>query len=295
MDRRSFISKSIVATAAVACYGLSESLAMAKPFVGKKKNRIGIQLYTIREYLDADFTGSLKKIANAGYTHVEAYGFDGNTFLGKTLKETKAIVSDLGMKLSGTHGGTYLLPADIHHKDWDYWRKSAPDMKAAGGKHIVQAFLPAENTLDELKRVADQFNKAGEICKNAGIKFGYHNHYTEFKQVEGQVILDVLLQNTDPNLVFFQLDMGHAVNGGGDILAYLRKYPKRFLSWHASDFKKGQGYVELGQGDVPYDELFKIAKSYGVTSLFMEHESGDDRFDICKRNFDFLAKYPWTK
>jgi sugar phosphate isomerase/epimerase len=300
MDRRSFINKSIVA--AVACYGLNGSLfsAMAantaEAAVFKNKNRIGIQLYSIREYLTDDFRGSLQKIADAGYAYAEAYGFDGSTFLGKSLKETNKILNDLGMQLSGTHGGTGVLPADVHAKEWDYWRKSAPEVKAAGGKHIVQAWLPAEPTLDALKRFAEQLNNAGEICKKAGVKFGYHNHNTEFKpEVEGHAVIDILLQNTDPKLVSFQFDLGHALNGGADLLAYLKKYPKRFIWWHASDFKRGQGYVELGHGDVPWDDLFKIAKSYGVEDLTMEHEDGADRFDICKRNFDFLAKYPWTK
>jgi sugar phosphate isomerase/epimerase len=299
MDRRSFITKGIAAAAA-AYYGLNSPVfsAIAANTANmensRNNNRIGIQLYSIREYLSDDFRGSLQKLANIGFSHAEAYGFDGNTFLGKTLKETSAIMKDLGMKLSGTHGGTGVLPKDVNAKEWDYWRKSALSMKEAGGNHIVQAWLPAEKTLDDLKGLTEQFNKAGEICKKSGIKFGYHNHYTEFKKVEGQVILNFLIENTDPSLVFFQLDMGHAVNGGGDILEYLRKYPKRFLSWHASDFKKGQDYTELGHGDVPYDELFKLAKSYGVEDLTMEHESGEDRFDICKSNFDFLAQYSWS-
>jgi sugar phosphate isomerase/epimerase len=150
--------------------------------------------------------------------------------------------------------------------------------------------------MDDLKRSAEQFNKVGEICKKTGLKFAFHNHDAEFKKVlDGKIVEDFLLENTDPDLVFFQIDLGHAINGGADIMEYMRKYPKRFLSWHASDFKRGQGYVELGHGDVPWDDLFKIAKSYGIEDLTMEHESGDDRFDICKRNFDFLAQYTWSK
>jgi sugar phosphate isomerase/epimerase len=296
MNRRNFINKSMAAV--IACYGLNRvtpAMAAMAPAAGKKKNRIGIQLYSIREYLPDDFRGSLKKLADIGYTYAEAYGFDGKTFLGKTLKETNAILNDLGMELSSTHCGTAMLPADTGAKEWDYWRQSVQEMKAAGGRQLVQSWLPADKTLDEVKRTAEQFNKIGKICKSGGISFGYHNHNAEFKQVGGQVVLDTLLQNTDPGLVFFQLDLGHALNGGGDILAYLKKYPKRFLSWHASDFKKGGGYTELGQGDVPYDELFKLAKSYGLKDLTMEHEGGDDRFGACKNNFDFLAKYPWTK
>jgi sugar phosphate isomerase/epimerase len=294
MNRRNFISKSVAAAAA--CYGLNSVIpAMATVSAAKNKNRIGIQLYSIREDLPNDFTGSLQKLADIGYSHVEAYGFDGNTFLGKTLKETSAIVKDMGMKLTSTHCGTGLLPADTQSKEWDYWRKTADAMKEAGGKFLAQPWVPSMKTMDDLKRSAEQFNKVGEICKKSGLKFGFHNHDAEFKKLDGQVIEDFLLENTDPGLVFFQIDLGHAINGGADILDYLRKYPKRFLSWHASDFKKGTGYIELGQGDVPWDELFKVAKSYGVEDLTMEHESGDDRFAVVKRNFDFLTKYPWTK
>jgi sugar phosphate isomerase/epimerase len=301
MDRRSFITKGIAATAA-AYYGLNSpafsaiAANTANMENSMNNNRIGIQLYSIREYLPDDFTGSLQKLANIGFSHAEAYGFDGNTFLGKTLKETSTIMKGMGMKLTSTHCGTGLLPVDVQAKEWDYWRKTAHAMKEAGGYRVAQPWLPASKTMDDLKRSAEQFNKAGEICKKNGLKFGFHNHDGEFRdKVDGQVVIDVLLQNTDPGLVFFQLDMGHAINGGGDILEYLRKYPKRFLSWHASDFKKGQDYTELGHGDVPYDELFKLAKSYGVEDLTMEHESGEDRFDICKRNFDFLAQYSWAK
>ena len=296
MDRRSFISKSLLATAA--CYGASGagfSEVFANVTAQKKKNRIGIQLYSIREFLSKDFEGSIKKLGDIGYAYAEAYGFNGEKFLSYTLKETNKMLNDVGMQLSGTHAGTGWLPEDVGDKAWDYWRKSADEMKAAGGRQIAQSFLPEAKTLDSLKKLADQFNKIGEICKKGGIKFGYHNHHTEFQTVEGSVLYDVLLQNTDPNLVFFQMDMGHVVNGGGDIMTYISKYPKRFLSWHASDFKKGQGYVLLGQGDVPYDQLFKLAKSYGVEDLTMEHEAGQDRFKICEDNFKFLAKYSWTK
>lgn len=296
MNRRSFINKGLLA--AVACCGINNagfSAIVPGSLAGRNKNRIGIQLYSIREFLTEDFEGSLKKLGDIGYAYAEAYGFDGEKFLGKTLKETNAILNDYGMQLSGTHGGTGWLPEDTNAKEWDYWRKSVPEMKAAKGKYIVQSWHPEVKTVDDIKRLAAQFNKIGSICKKGGIKFGYHNHHSEFKPVDGRIMIDVLLQNTDPDLVFFQLDLGHTVNGGGDILSYLSNYPKRFLSWHASDFKRGEGYTPLGEGDVPYDELFKMAKSYGVKDLTMEHETGEDRFGICKKNFNFLAKYAWTK
>lgn len=291
MNRRTFISNGMLIGAGCCC-GFDQVLA-ASLKDNTSKNRIGIQLYSIRDFLPKDINGSLKKIADIGYSYAEAYGYNGN-FLDKSLSEWSFILKDFGMQLSGTHCGTGLLPADIQAKEWDYWRKAVADMKDAGGKHLVQSWLPAK-TLDELKRLAEQFNQIGEMCKKGGVKFGYHNHHAEFRQMEGQVILDVLLQNTDPKLVFFQMDLGHAVNGGGDILAYHQKYPGRFLSWHASDFKKGQGYCEVGEGDVPYDDLFKLAESYGLEDLTVEQETKGDIFASLKRDFDFLIKYSWTR
>ena len=292
MDRRTFIGNGMLIGAAACCCGFDQALA-AGPKDNKRTNRIGIQLYSIKEFLPKDIDGSLKKIADIGYSYAEAYGYNGN-FLNKSLSEWSRMLEDHGMKLSGTHCGTGLLPADIQAKEWDYWKKGITDMNGAGGKHLVQSWLPAK-TLDELKRLAEQFNKIGEMCNHGGVKFGYHNHHAEFKEMEGQVILDVLLQNTDPKLVFFQMDLGHTVNGGGDILEYHHQYPRRFLSWHASDFKKGQGYCEVGEGDVPYDALFRLAKSYGLEDLTVEQETKGDIFASCKRDFDFLINYPWTR
>ncbi|GHV51955.1 sugar phosphate isomerase [Bacteroidia bacterium] len=293
MNRREFLNKGVAA--AVACYAMGNRPAGASTVAKWNNNRIGIQLYSINKTLPGDIRGSLQKLSDMGYAYAEAYGYNGKTFLNKPLKEWSAIFKDAGMKLSGTHCGTPLLPADVNAPEWDYWRKSSEEMKAAGGRHLVQSFLPSDKSLDDVKRIAGQFNKIGAICKKNGVKFGYHNHNSEFKQVGGEVILDVLLQNTDPSLVFFQMDMGHVLNGGGDILDYMRKYPKRFLSWHASDFKKGQGYADVGAGDVPYDELLKQAAAYGLEDLTVEQETGGDIYASCQRNFDFLAQYPWTK
>ncbi|MDR3309490.1 MAG: sugar phosphate isomerase/epimerase [Tannerella sp.] len=307
MNRRNFISKSMVALTACGYSGLIPAIAAKSTQPGvataealakdsKKNNRIGIQLYSVREELPKDFKGTLKKLADVGskmgYKFAEAYGYDGK-FIGKTLKETSEALSEVGMKLSGTHCGSGLLPADVKASEWDYWRKGADEMKEAGGRHLVQSWLPAKN-LDELKQLTEQFNKIGTICKQGGVKFGYHNHHAEMKEMDGHVILDFLVKNTDPELVFFQMDLGHTLNGGGDILGYMSKYPHRFLSWHASDFKREQGYCEVGQGDVPYEKLLEIAESYGLEDLTVEQETGGDIFASCRNDFNYLIKFDWT-
>ncbi|MDR2498687.1 MAG: sugar phosphate isomerase/epimerase [Tannerellaceae bacterium] len=293
MNRREFINKSMAAAAA--CYAATALPAFASACTAASRNRIGIQLYSINKLLPNDATGCLKKLADIGYARAEAYGFNGSTFLNKPLKEWANMMKDVGIQLSGTHCGTPLLPEDINATEWDYWRKSTAAMNEAGGQLLVQSFLPSDKSLDDLKRIAEQFNKIGTLCREAGLRFGYHNHHAEFHQVEGETIIDVLLKNTDPELVFFQIDLGHAVNGGGDILAYMKNYPKRFLSWHASDFKKGEGYKELGKGDVPYAQLFAQANELGLIDLTVEQETGGDVFAVLKNNFEYLSQYPWTK
>ncbi|MDR2472038.1 MAG: sugar phosphate isomerase/epimerase [Tannerella sp.] len=294
MNRREFIGKSAL-IAAACCYGAEKVSADTLFVQAKNKNKIGIQLYSIRNELPKDPQGCLKKLADIGYAHAEAYGYDSKTFLGKRLKEWAVMMQDVGMKLTSTHCGTGLLPADVNTKEWDYWRNSATEMKEADGLFLAQSFLPSDKSLDEIKRVAEQFNKIGLICKSAGVRFGYHNHYTEFKTVDGEVVMDTLVKNTDPKLVFFQMDLGHVLKGGADILAYINKYPGRFIAWHASDFKIGGAYTEVGQGSVPYPELLKNADRHGVIDLTVEQETGGDIFASCKNDFNYLAQFQWTK
>lgn len=297
MKRRDFLGKGAALFAS--CCVLQRASLSAMPIVGetmkKNKNRVGIQLYSIKDALAKDFTGSLQKLSDIGYASVEAYGFDGHLFLGKKLKEVSSILDGMGMKLSGTHTGSGVLPADTNAKEWDFWKKCSDEVKAAGGKRAIQAWLPEPKTMDELKKLAEHYNRVGEVCKKSGIKFGHHNHSAEMKKIDGTIIYDYLIEHTDPSLVFFQFDFGHALEAGADCVAYVKKYPGRFTCWHASDHKINVGGTELGRGDVDYDGLFELTKLSGLEELTVEQESGDDRFASCKIDFDFLRKYPWAK
>lgn len=264
--------------------------AAAKP----NKSRIGIQLYSVKDELPKDFEGTLKKLSVIGYSAVEPYGFSGDKFLGHTMKELSDMVKDMGMTVSGTHTGSGILPEDTGAKEWDFWKKVAPQVKAGGGKWAIQAGFPGAKTTDDLKRIAAHFNRVGEVCQKGGVKFAFHNHHADFGKIDGEVILDFLIKNTDPKLVSFQLDMGHAVNGGGDCLHYLRSFPGRIRLWHASDFDKAsRKYTETGKGSVPYPEMFKLAKSAGLEQLTVEQETPGDIFASCKVDFDYLKQFKW--
>ena len=293
MNRRQFISRS---AALLALSGVAGQQAFASIAAKPNKGRIGVQLYSVRNELPKDFEGTLKKLSAMGYSAIEPYGFRNDKFFGHTMKELSIILKDMGMTISGTHTGSGILPEDVNAPEWDFWKKRAEYLKSGGGKWAVQASFPGAKSIDDLKRVAAHLNRVGEVCKKGGVKFAYHNHSEELKKIDGEVILEYLIKNTDPKLVFFQLDMGHVVNGGGDCISYLRNFPKRIPLWHASDFDAASRvYTDVGKGSVPYATLFDLAKSSGLEVLTVEQETIDNIFDSLKFNFDYLKQFKWTK
>jgi sugar phosphate isomerase/epimerase len=203
----------------------------------------------------------------------------------------------MGMTISGSHIWSSISIQNPTEKEWDFWKNCAGTVKSGGGKWAIQSSLPKIQTPDDLKRTVSYFNRAGEICRQGGVKFAFHNHTEEFKKIEGETILDYLIKNTDPKLVFFQMDMGHTVNAGGDCIRYVRDFPKRIPLWHASDFDvANRRYTGLGKGSVSYPELFDLVEmSSGLEQLTVERESGGDIFKSVKADFDYLKQFKWTK
>jgi sugar phosphate isomerase/epimerase len=290
MNRREFINRGAALLAAGSIASGHAFAAAARP----NKSRIGIQLYSVKDELPKDFKGTLQKLSNTGYSAVELYGFNGEKFFDYTTKELRKMVKDMGMTISGTHANSRILSDDINAKEWDFWRKVAAQIEEGGGKWAIQAGFPGAKTINDLKRIAAYFNRAGEVCKKEGVKFAFHNHHTEFRKIDNEIILDFLIANTDPKLVSFQLDMGHAINAGSDCVRYIRNYPKRFPLWHASDFDAAsRKYTNVGHGSVPYAELFKLSKSAGLEQLTVEQETQGDIFASCQVDFDYLKTFKW--
>jgi len=293
MNRRQFINKgaALVATGCLAGQDM-----FAAETIKRNKGRIGVQLYSIKDELPKDFVGCLKKLSTLGYSSVEPYRFDGDRFFGLTMKELSKMLKDMGMTISGTHTGSGILSEDTNAPEWDFWKKCAAELRSGGGKWAVHAGFPGARTMDDLKRIVAHFNRVGEVCKKADVKFAYHNHHFELGKIDGEVILDFFIKNTDPKLVSFQLDLGHTVNGGGDCVRYMRDFPERILLWHASDFDAtSRKYTEVGKGSVPYPALFDLPKAGGLEVLTVEQETGGDIFASLQVDFDYLKQFKWTK
>lgn len=253
-------------------------------FVGtpKKVKNTGVQLYTFRKEMMADAKGTLQRIASLGIKQIESARSEKGHYYGLTPKEMKQACSDLGMTLRSGH-------VHIDNK----WQQTLNEAAESGQEYVICSTMPADGqTVDNYKKVAETFNKAGEACKKLNLKFGYHNHEYEFESDKGEVLYDVLLKNTDPGLVHMELDLGWVIVGGKDPLDYFRNYKGRFPLWHLKDMDltKKQS-TEFGKGGLDIMQMLKHGKESGMKYFFVEQEEyASTPFESMKENIDYLAK-----
>ena len=175
----------------------------------KIDKKIYLQLYSVRDDINSDFKGTIAKVAEIGYTGIEAAGYADGKFYGLEPKEFKAEIENVGMEVLSSHAGRPLAEnvAQTNWEEvWKWWDEAIAAHKAAGMKYLVVPWIPTPKTLADLKSYCDYFNQIGEKCNAAGLRFGYHNHNFEFIEIEGQTMYDYMLNNTDPSKVFFQMD-----------------------------------------------------------------------------------------
>jgi sugar phosphate isomerase/epimerase len=299
-SRRTFIKNSTLAVAGTA-------LLPNHLFAGEKKiERVGVQLYSVRGTMGTDPVGTLKKLYDVGYRHVEHANYINRKFYGYDAKEFKKVLSDIDLQMPSGHTVMTAQDWDTSKGDFtDKWKYTIEDAATVGQRYVISPWLDESlrKDMDGLKRFMDQFNKCGELCKAHGMKFGYHNHNFEFSTMVGNSNLyDFILNNTDPNLVAQQMDIGNMLGAGGIALDLLKKYPGRFELMHVKDEIKSDtkgnmdGYDStiLGQGVMPVKEIVKQARKIGGTSQFIiEQESyqGKDPVDCVKIDLQMMKKW----
>lgn len=250
-------------------------------FAPKKVKDIGIQLYTFRKDMQADPKATLKLIAGLGIKEIESASSSLGLFYGLQPAEMKNICDGLGMTLRSGH-------TSIDSK----WPQTIEQAAVSGQEYLICSTLPYQGqTVANYQKVAERFNRAGEECKAAGIKFGFHNHDFEFQQDNGTVLYDVLLKNTDPELVHMEMDLGWVVAAGKDPFEYFKTYGKRFPLWHLKDMK-GKGSTEFGTGTLDITGLLKKSKEAGMKYFFIEQEEypAGSPLQSMKINMDYMAK-----
>jgi len=271
MNRRGFV-------AGVLASGLGGVLPLRAQDNGGSGLSPGLQLYTIRSLMQDDVPSALALVADVGYRHVEFAGY-----FGHPASELRLMLDDLGLAAPATH----VSPADMA-ENLDAVVESALTM---GHRYpVVYAIDPdSRATLDDYYRAAEQFNAWGEACDRAGLRFAYHNHAFEFESIDGQVPYDVLLEETDPALVDFELDLYWIRAGERSAVEYFERYPGRFTLWHIKDMDTGGRMADVGDGVIDFASLFDCDDS-GVRYAFVEHDNPPDPETTIRRSHLALAQ-----
>jgi len=269
---------------------MHDSLALKKnnpnpkipPDSSKKLENIGIQLYSVRKAMKKDFEGTLKKIAAIGFTEVEFAGF-----FGHTPSQVKRLLSGLNLKAIASH-----VPWSELNKNPE---KLIKETKEMGIPYMVIAWFPPYDriSLGQYKKHVKLFNEVGAMCKKAGIQFVYHNHDFEFNKKSGKVPFDVLLQETDPDLVKFELDLYWIVKAGKDPLDYYKKYPGRFVLSHVKDMNEKGKMVDVGEGSLDFKNLLDVKHGSGIKHYIVEHDNPKKPFESMEKGFKHLQSLSW--
>jgi sugar phosphate isomerase/epimerase len=249
----------------------------------------GLQLWSVKDALEADQAGTFRKLAQIGFRELELYE------LPKSPLEMKKQCADLGLTMTGSH--IYLQQLK-DRKTIDtalqlglqYLIITFPTLRSIPDKDVsnmsVRELTPMYEkiTPDDYKWNAEQFNRNGAALKREGLQLGYHTHALDFKVFNGMTTISILIEATDPALVVYELDCGHAIHAGSDPIALLRKYPTRIQLLHLKDLKAGYGLsssidteekdtnAELGSGVIDWRALFAVAARGNVKHYFVEHE-----------------------
>jgi len=260
---------------------LLPSFTEASMEINAKIKNIGIQLYTVRKEMLAEPIETLKQLAALGIKEIESASDPRKgAYYGLQPKEMKKICKDLGMTLRSGH-------VSLDSK----WQQTMDNAAESGQEYLICSTLPSQGqTVDNYKKVSEMFNKAGEECKKLNIKFGYHNHGEEFQQENGQVLYDILLDNTDSKLVHMEMDIGWVVAADRDPIQYFKNYSGRFPLWHLKDMN-GTTSTEFGKGTLDIVNLLENRKLSGLKYFFVEQEEYTSTpIESMKENMDFLSK-----
>jgi sugar phosphate isomerase/epimerase len=244
-------------------------LALTVNSADDPKKHMGIATYSIKG-LESDIEGSFKTLSDAGYVTMEIsnYNAGNGTVAGYKPADYVALAAKYGLKIISSHARTKFDVKDVPGT-LAAWGKVFDDHKLLGCKYVVLPMNMWSGNFNVLKQECDLMNKIGEEANKRGIKFGYHNHHMEFATIAGtqQMYEDYLIANTDPEKVFYQMDVYWVTQGGQDPVAYLKKYPDRFKTLHIKD-----DYVIGESGKIDYKSIFRQFYKNGHQDWFVEIE-----------------------
>ena len=285
-NRRIFLQQSTI---------LSAGLLIQPQSFFKMNQPVGLQLYTLRDAIQKDLAAVIRKVAAAGYKELEMFGLSAdNKFFDLTVKECSRVLKENNMKSPSGH----YMPEDFlfNNGNGDDVKNFCDVAHTLGSKYIIIPWMKEERrkTIDQYKSLAERINLAGEICKKAGVQLAYHNHDFEFSDMNGNHGYDVLLNNTDKDLVKMEMDIYWVVRAGYDPVTLFKEHPGRFHLWHVKDMNKADKTqnTEVGNGSIDFAKIFAKAKLAGVKHYIVEQENNyqPDFYASIKKSNRYVKK-----
>jgi sugar phosphate isomerase/epimerase len=286
-SRRNFIKQAGLAAAGALVLPSFACSALAPT------KKVGLQLYSLREQLPKDVRGTIAKVAQAGYSEVETYGYSlQNKFWGLAPNEFKDLLNEHKLTAPSGHYG---MDKFLGGGSQDELKSYIEAANIVGAEYIAIPYLgdSLRKTADDWKKLADKMNEAAAICKASGLKLAYHNHNFEFDKVGDVTGYDLLLKGTDPKAVQFELDLYWVVRSGKDPVKLFTEHPGRFPMWHVKDMDKKNNTIntEIGTGTIDFKSIYKNAKLAGLEHLIVEQENFSlDPYVSIKQSADYIKK-----
>jgi sugar phosphate isomerase/epimerase len=271
-----------VSAAALCATGVRPAFSFAEE--PAKKIPIGLQLYSIRDITAKDMAGSLENVAKMGYQGVEFAGY-----FGKKAKDLRKMLDQNGLKCCGSHTGIEMLLGDSDLKATIEYNQ------VLGNKFIIVPWLPTSITgsISAIIRSAKQLTEIADKAQESGIRVGYHSHAHDFKPVADRIPWEVLFSNAGPNVVM-QIDTGNCMDGGGDPVAEIKKFPHRTATIHLKEHG-GPKHAVIGEGDMPWKEVFAACETVGGTEWYIAEQetfktSSLESVKLCLENLRKMGK-----
>jgi len=241
------------------------ALPLLNRCVFKAKPSTGLQLYTLRDLMSVNPRKTLEYVAKVGYKELETAGYSEGKMYGLDPSEFHAIVTDLGMTMVSGHISFKDLKSD--------WGRVLQMLEDTGQKYVVLPYLEEnERNLEIYHEVIELLNEKSAELRQLNKVMAYHNHAFEFESIDGVVPMELLLKETDAEVVDFELDIYWAVKAGASVLDLFKKYKNRFSLWHVKDMNLAGNFTEVGNGVIDFQEIFDQSQEAGMQHFFIEQD-----------------------
>ena len=276
-NRRDFIRISAASTLGIMALGPTACSSGAA--TAKKGSGVGLILYTIRDAMDQDTPGSLKKVSDLGYQYLELASYADGKFYGYTPAEFKKMVDDLGMEVISSHTQVEAEGITLENA-----RVMADAHAELGAKYCIQPWVEEQDrNIETYKKMIGDWNEVGRIMKDVGIQFGYHNHNFEFVNIDGIVpYYDIFMPEMDADLITMEIDLYWATKAGQDPVEMFNKYPGRFQLFHLKDmYEENPPFYEVikddiapvGAGLIDFKRIMAAKDVAGMKYFFVEDDN----------------------